>query len=293
MAKATGVPRSASEWTVQRDRWLASLKTKVFAGWPREAGALQLRYVGKADHAGVTMEAWDFSPQEPFNLRLWVAHRQGATPEELKLIVLNVLDTDGWQDFARMMAGNFAPLFADADRVGADGSRFDEEKKMFDSQPWAMAYVAPRGVGPTAWTGAQKQQTHRLRRFYLLGQTLEGMQVYDVRRAIAALRATDFAKPALWVQSQGNMAVNALYASLFEPGIARLDLHKPPASHMSGPAYLNVLKTLDVPQAAAMAASLGKLRIYTDDKAAWSYVSDTAERLGWDKSFELRDPVAE
>jgi hypothetical protein len=46
-------------------------------------------------------------------------------------------------------------------------SRF--EQKMFDNSKWAMAYVCPRGVGPTAWIGSEKQQTQRLRRFYLLG----------------------------------------------------------------------------------------------------------------------------
>jgi hypothetical protein len=46
------------------------------------------------------------------------------------------------------------------------------------------------------------------------------------------------------------MGVNALYASLFEPDIARIDLHEPPTSHQKGPTYLNVLKYLDTPQAA-------------------------------------------
>ena len=46
----------------------------------------------------------------------------------------------------------------------------------------------------------------------------------------------------------------ALYASLFEPGIAELDLTDLPASHRDGPDFLNVLKYLDLPQAVAMAA---------------------------------------
>ncbi len=292
-AKAPDAPSSAADWQKQRDAWMSALKSKVFAGWPREAGPLGLREVGKAEHDGVVLRAFEFTSQEPFALRLWIAHKAGATPEQLKLIVLNVLDEPGWRDFARMMAGPFAPLFPGVDPKSADGAGFVDEKKMFDTQPWAMAYVAPRGVGPTAWIGSDKQQTQRLRRFYLLGQTLDGMQVWDIRRAIAALRATEFGKPELWLQSQNAMAVNTLYASLFEPAVARVDLHNPPASHVAGPTYLNVLKFLDVPQAAAMAASMGKLRIYTaGDKAAWGFASDTAAKLGWEKAFELRDPVA-
>lgn len=290
-AKVNDTPSSAADFNKQRDAWMSALKAKVFAGWPREAGPLGLREVGKAEHDGVALRAFEFTTQEPFALRLWIAHKAGATPEQLKLIVLNVLDQAGWRDFARMMAGHFAPIFDAAARKDADGAGFAEEKKMFDTQPWAMAYVAPRGVGPTAWIGSDKQQTQRLRRFYLVGQTLDGMQVWDIRRAIAALRATEFGKPALWLQSQNAMAVNTLYASLFEPEIVRVDLHNPTSSHVGGPTYLNVLKYLDVPQAAAMAASLAKVRIYTNDKAAWSYTSEAAAKLGWEKAFELRGPV--
>src|SRR5215217_1890789 len=124
---------------------------------------------------------------------------------------------------------------------------------MYSSQPCAMASVAPRGIAPPAWPGNAKSQIQRLRRYYLLGQTEEGMQAWDIRRAIATVRSTNFAKPALWLQGEGTMGVNAMYVSLFEPNIARLDLHEPPASHSAGPTYFNVLKYFDTPQAAAMA----------------------------------------
>ena len=191
-----------------------------------------------------------------------------------------------------MMAGNFPKLFAPAERAGADGHGFADEKKMFDGSKWAMAYVCPRGIGPAAWTGSEKQQIHRLRRFYLLGQTLDSMQVWDIRRAIAALRETPFGKAPLWLQSQHTMAGNTLYASLFEDGIVRLDLHRLPASHEAGPTYLNVLKFLDIPQAAAIAAERTRVRIYAPDKSAWSFPAQVAEKFGWKKAFELRDPLA-
>jgi hypothetical protein len=85
------------------------------------------------------------------------------------------------------------------------------------------------------------------------------------------------------------MGVNALYASLFEPDIARIDLYEPPASHQSGPTYLNVLKYLDTPQAAAMAAASSKLRIHTTDKALWKFTSETAAKLGRGSSVQLID----
>ena len=286
------VPADAEQWTKLRDSWMSVLRNKCFAGWPTAPQSLELHDAGTAEYEGVVLHAWDFTPQPPWTLRLYIAHHATVKPEELELVALNVLDENAWQDFRHMMAENFSKLFSPADRVGADGHGFADEKKMFDGSKWAMAYVCPRGIGPAAWTGSDKQQTHRLRRFYLLGQTLDSMQVWDIRRAISALRETSYGKPPLWLQSQHLMAGNTLYASLFEDGITRLDLHRLPASHENGPAYLNVLKFLDIPQAAAIAAERSRVRIYTPDKSAWSFPAQVSEKLGWKKAFELRDPLA-
>jgi hypothetical protein len=151
-----------------------------------------------------------------------------------------------------------------------------------------------------------------LRRFYLLGQTLEGQQVWDVRCAIRALRSIEGLKDTkLWLQASRTQAANALMASLFEENIARLDLHELPHYLMptsmdkeghpiSGfePVYLNMLKYLDLPQAAAMAAERTRVVIYDDDKTAWNYPAQVSEKLGWGKEkkngLQLRDvPKAE
>lgn len=291
LATTPEVPADTATFAAQRDSWLRALKTRTFAGWPRVTTDLQLRNVGTQEHEGVVMHAWDFSPQAPWDLRLYVAHRAGLEPKDLDLAVLNVLDAKGWTDFRDSMGKGFVSLFDEADRKDATGAGFADEKKMYQSQKWAMAYVAPRGVGATAWQGSDKQQMHRLRRFYLLGQTLDGMQVWDTRRAIAALREAGFGKAPLWLQASGNMAGNALYASLFEDGIARLDLHDLPSTHQKGPTYLNVLRTWDLPQAVAVAASRSKVRLYTKDQEAWSWPVSVAQKLGWNEALQLRDPA--
>jgi dienelactone hydrolase len=291
-ARAPAVPADAAQWTKLRDSWMTALREKCFAAWPEVPAGLDLRDAGTAEYDGVVLHAWDFTPQPPWTLRLYIAHPAKMKTEELDLVALNVLDENAWQDFRHMMAGHFPKLFSPAERTGADGHGFADEKKMFDASKWAMAYVCPRGIGPTAWSGSDKQQTQRLRRFYLVGETLDSTQTWDIRRAIAALRATPFGKPALWLQSQHTMAGNTLYASLFEDGITRLDLHRLPTSHEVGPTYLNVLKYLDIPQAAAIAAERSRVRIYAPDKSAWSFPAQVAEKLGWKKAFELRDPLS-
>ena len=66
----------------------------------------------------------------------------------------------------------------------------------------------------------------------------------------------------LWLQGHRQQAGVALYASLFEPDVTRLDLWELPQSHREGPYFLNVLKYLDTPQAVAMAAGRSKVRVY-------------------------------
>ncbi|HEY2589867.1 MAG TPA: hypothetical protein VGI81_29250 [Tepidisphaeraceae bacterium] len=80
----------------------------------------------------------------------------------------------------------------------------------------AVVWFAPRGVGATAWSGDQKKQTQIRRRFALLGQTLDGMRVWDVRRAVQAVHAIKrFEHLPVTLCAQGREAGVALYASLF------------------------------------------------------------------------------
>jgi hypothetical protein len=48
--------------------------------------------------------------------------------------------------------------------------------------------------------------------------------------------------------------VIAAYAALFEPCIEQVALIEPPASHRTGPMFLNVLRVLDVPDALGLLA---------------------------------------
>jgi len=116
-----------------------------------------------------------------------------------------------------------------------------------------------------------------------LGQTVEAMQVWDVRRAIQAVRAVDRWKNfPIRLEARGEMAAVALYASLFESPVAELWLHDLPKSHMpQGPHFLNVLRFLDVPQALAMAAERQPVRLLQSDPGGWEFAAETSRKLGW------------
>lgn len=287
----TAPPRDKAAWEEQRDAWLAALREKSFRGWPAEPGQLNLKQRFTTAHDGVELAVYDFTSQHHVPLELFVTKRAGL--EKPSLMVLNVLDEEGWREMLAMLRPSFERELADYELPAADAKGAEQHQKMFKSFPWVMAYLAPRGIGPTAWSHSGTNHTHIRRRFMLLGQTLHGMQVWDTRRGMQALRsAPGLEEVPLWLQATGPMAGVALYGSLFEPAAARLDLHALPTTHRDGPIFLNVSRYLDLPQAAAMAAERSHVVLYHDQPEAWSYASDAVKQLNWgEKHLSIRKPT--
>lgn len=286
-APPPAVPADAEAWKQQAAAWRQSLLERSFRAWPAPE-PLALAPAFSVERHGVKFAAYDFTSQGPVRLRLYVAHR--ADLKKADLAVLNVLDAPAWTEFLATLRPGFEAELKDEALPPADDAGFKELQGMFRSFAWVMAYVAPRGIGPTAWDASEKKQTQHRRRFYLLGQTLDGMQVWDVRRAVQAFRAQHAETP-LWLQSHRQMAGITLYASLFEPDITRLDLYALPRTHREGPIFLNVQRTLEMPAAVALAAERSKVVLFDDAPEAWQYPRDVAEKLSWDKKqLQIRKP---
>ena len=163
-----------------------------------------------------------------------------------------------------------------------DEALFQHFRKMQQEGECLTAFVAPRGIGPTAWNQSEKKQTQIRRRFMLLGQTLDGMRVWDVRRAIQAVRSLDAAKDVpLILQGERQAGGIALYASLFEPDIQRLDLRDLSRTHRDGPILLNVRRYLDIPQTVAMVLERSEIVIYQSGEEGWDYPKSVAHVLDW------------
>lgn len=292
-AKAAGeapLPADASAFGPQAEAWMRGLREQVFANWPRQSADLRLSASNSAEHDGIVLRAWDYTPQEPWTFRIYIAHRAGLKPSEIEQTQLHVLHENGWTPFHRTFSQRFPALFQASDRGKPEPADFDAIKKLLTEKKAAVAYFAPRGVGPTAWSGTEKQHAQRLRRFYLLGQTLDGMRVWDIRSAVALLRAQGFTQ-GVELHAEGVMAGNALYASLFENGVARLSLVNPAGTHRFAPIYLNVLRVLDVPQTAAMVVARAEVRLTTNDQAAWKWTTAAATRLGRVEAFKIIEPT--
>jgi hypothetical protein len=286
---------SVDQWESQAAEWMSALRSQVFAGWPAEGEAPTVTEVGVKEVDGLRMQALDLVTDEPFELRLWLLHNAEVAAAALKLVTLNVLDEAGWQAFAAGNGQTFAELMPEGTADRAEGREaaaedFRSVAAMLKANPWAMAYVCPRGIGPSAWQGSDKAQTQRLRRFPLLGQTLGSTQVWDIRQALRALRGVQgFEKVPQWLQAEGEQGINALFASLFEEQLARLDLHRLPESlGQSQLHYLNVLKYLDVPQALALRASKGRVILYDSPPSLAEAAKKLMTTLDWADALQVR-----
>lgn len=118
----------------------------------------------------------------------------------------------------------------------------------------AIALLVPRGIGPTRWADPGTIEDIQIRRrFPLLGQTLDGQRVWDVRRSLQAIRTLpDLKSVPVSLSGSREAAGIAVYTGIFEPDIASFELRDLPPSHRTGPTFLNVSKVLDVPQAVAL-----------------------------------------
>jgi len=276
------VPQSAEEWAKQRKTWMKALSEKSFRGWPTEtdAGPLDIKSVFSVEKHGIRFSAYDFTSQPHVRLRLYTVQRAGLKKKES--VTLEVLDEEQWKDWLAAMQVGFAEELNDQTLPEPDKNAFKIKQELFKKR--VMAYFTPRGIGPTAWNSDERKQTQIRRRFMLLGQTLDGMRVWDVRRAIQALRTIDSlsGKPReLQLQGKKNTAGIVLYASLFESDIKQLYLWYLPNTHRDGPTFLNVLRYLDMPQTVTMAAERSYVQIYQKKDFGWQFPIAVAQKMGW------------
>jgi len=289
-APEPSLPQSTDEWAKQRKVWMKALREKSFRAWPRlaQAGPLDVKRVFSVERHGVHFSAFDFTSQIHVRLRLYLVHPAGL--EKSNMVILNVLDEQGWVEWLSAMRVGFADELNDQTLPEPDENAFKRYRGMFTNNKYVLAYLTPRGIGPVAWNTDERKRTQIRRRFMLLGATIDGMRVWDVRRAIQTLRTLDSAGDVpMALQGKRQMSGIVLYASLFEPDIVRLDLWHLPGTQRDGPTFLNVLRYLDIPEALTMAAERSQIRLYQEDDSGWRFPQAVAEKLGWpDDRFQMQ-----
>lgn len=281
-APSPKIPATAGEWEEMKIQWMRGLREKCFAGWPQDRpqsrvhGPESVQRVFSQKANGIQYEAYKIQTQPVVSLPIYVMRRAGTKPRGLILHIADgsftndLRDTKDANPDIRSISGAFDVL------GDLDGTR--QSLQDIKSSDTAYAIFFPRGIGPVGWSGGDLHETQLRRRYMLVGQTLDGMRVWDICRAIEAVRSMrSIGRASLTVKASGDMGVNALYASLFAPGISGLHLVHIPASQMQGPDYLNVLKILDIPEGAAMAAERCPLELQPDETNGWQFLRAMAD----------------
>jgi len=271
-------------WEAKRTELLGELKTRVFGGWPTHPPPLAASVAGDVTHDGIRLRAIDFVSEAGVPLRLLVL--TSAKQDRISEIILSVLDDDGWRKWCTDLGPEFAEVLQVRGKLKRNGEMFAQNRALVESGKLALAAIAPRGVGTTRWAKPDStEETHIRRRFALLGQTEDGQRVWDVRRAISALKTQPGLKQTtLTLQGERESAGIALYAGLDEPDVAAFDLWHLPKTHREAPIFLNVLRVLDAPQALALALPRRvTLHVATEaDRTAWEWPLRLQKSLGGD-----------
>lgn len=201
----------------------SALLAKTFGGWPSTTKPPRVIRVGAIQTSGFNLRTFEFETENDLSLRMYLLTRTDRTPRSLHL---KVLDQQAWQ------------------QLWPDFTSGESLSKVMGNEE-ALVLFAPRGVGETAFTQKTPYANHLRRRFMLLGQTLPGMQVWDVRRAIQAARQIEgFDDIRLHVSAEAQMTEVAAFAAALEPGVSSLSLAHAPRGDKEAPDFLNWARIL-------------------------------------------------
>lgn len=280
------IPANPRAWEQLQEQWLNQLAKETFNGWPTDSGQPSAEQVHDTTFGDVQLTTYAFKPQEMVEERIWVLRKKETRPDG---ITVAVVDQEGWKHWIAGLRSAFSDGTIDTSIVGpgahavawpqASKQVMERLKQRIDNGE-ALAVFAPRGVGPTTWS--QETPGYGVRRsFMLLGQTRDGMQIWDVRQAVEALQAQDeLSNAAVRLEGKGVMAGISLYAGIYTSGIDGLRLYNLPATHRNGPILLNVRKVFDMPQALALARGrVNDIQLYGTDRQKWKWPQALEQRV--------------
>jgi dienelactone hydrolase len=272
VAQPPKVPATKEDWEQMQEKWMKDLREKCFSGWPADSGPPPVKCLRSEETGGVRYAVYEIQSQTDVPLRIYLMQpASGASPSRLVLHIADSTVANGADDEST----NWIPDLRQTLALSGAPETADRLVREVKDHSVAYAVFLPRGMGANSWSGGPGRLTQIRRRFMLIGQTLDGMRVWDIRRAMQALHSmAEFHTTPVVLEAGANMGVNALYASLFEPGISSLELRQIPASHREGPDYLNVLKYLDIPEAVAMAADRCNVVLQPAQSAGWDFLHE-------------------
>jgi dienelactone hydrolase len=138
--------------------------------------------------------------------------------------------------------------------------------------------VRPMGVGEVPWEKTFWKDT--LRNAMHVGQTVDSIRLGHVMAALETLKRQPAVDPKrIMVLGAGVSGVLGLYAAILDPEVAQVMLIDPPAGHVNGPHFLNVMRYTDLPEAAALIAPR-PLTFYARMPAEYEYTRHVYKLYG-------------
>ncbi len=268
-------PANRAAFQQHRRTSLRNLRVSCFLGWRDAMDAPLAADVSAPIHTGeVQLQVLTFDTAQGLRLPVYLIRRSGDDWEAIRRVEAKVLLEEEWERFAEIYARSL-PSSAES----PEGAQATPEPPAAGT---LLALLAPRGIGPSAWSSDDRVRTHIRRRFMLLGQTLDSMRLWDLRRATRALlEIEELPDCQIELGGEGVAAGLALYTALFEREIDSLRLSQLPHSHRQGPVFPNVLRYLDIPDAVSFVAHRIPVVLQVDDPSPWTVCRDTGDVLGW------------
>ncbi|HEY1066671.1 MAG TPA: acetylxylan esterase, partial [Pirellulales bacterium] len=146
----------------------AKLQETIFQGWKPQAVS-QPKLENDETKFGIRFRSYRFhadgATERPLTLHLIEPEAKPAG-EAARSVVLETLDEAGWQQHAKNVAALLDATDPAAMAAGPLGKAILDKKQ-------ALAFLAPRGVGPGAWSVDERKMNAIRRRYLVLGRTLE------------------------------------------------------------------------------------------------------------------------
>jgi hypothetical protein len=207
---------------------------------------------------------------------MYLAHHEKL--QDVSAIHVEVLGEEEWRKYLELGRPAFAGVWNEELRLAGIGAEAPVTDKMRQALAQQLDHVRehpkevyvtfmPRGAGLTVLTDNERHITQARRRFMLLGQTLAGMQVWDVRRCLQATRTLPgCGSAALQLWGRGDMASVVSLASLYEPSIGQLNLTGYPQNDKEQPDYLNISRIVTPGQILELASVRTKVNLQDQKK---------------------------
>lgn len=276
------IPKDTAEWDQWRASWKRELEEKTFRAWPKLDSPSKLIPISETSFMfeGKSIFRIDYGFESQKHVPLEFTILKSNRTKAIKHFEMLIASDDSWSELDQWLKTDF--------RTAENSHQLNVIRKSLADESSAIVVFTPRGVGKRAWNSQIKIDTQIQRRFYLLGQTADGMRIFDIIRCVKLLKSVGSEEIDVAVHAENSSAVLSVYAAIFEPTISKLYLSNPSASHRSGPYLLNVRKIIDVPQAIAMAAETSAIELSTDDTNSFGFLTELESATGTKTAVKMK-----